>query len=106
MAQVPTKKLCDELEKELQENVITIASANSSPLYTQRCIQKAQPVASLEIPNKLYLLWDRKISLQKKMGVSVSKRLQLLNDRIGGTIKAKVIPTVETRLEKESIRWV
>lgn len=104
MAQAQAKKIYNELEKELREHVITLTSADRSPLHTQRRIQELQPVASLVIPNKLYLLWDRKISLQNKMGMSVSKRLELANDRIGGTIKAKAISTVEKRLEKESIR--
>ena len=65
MTDARTKELHVKVEKELQESIITVADASSSPLYMQDSIQKAQPMASLVIPNKMYLLWDRKISLQK-----------------------------------------
>ena len=106
MTEARTKELYVEVEKELQESIITVADASSSPLYMQDPIQKAQPVASLVIPNKMYLLWDRKISLQKKLGINSSKRLELANERIGGTLKVKLISSVKTRLEKESSRCV
>lgn len=106
MIEARTKELYSEVEKELEESIITVTDASSSPLYLQKTIQKAQPVASLVIPNKMYLLWDRKISLQRKMGIGSSKRLELANERIGGTIKAKLVSSVETRLEKESSRCV
>jgi len=31
------------------------------------------PISSLRIPNKLYLLWDRRNKLQRKLGASVLK---------------------------------
>ena len=65
MTEAQTKELYVKVEKELQDSIIKVADGSSSPLYMQDLIQKAQPVASLVIPNKMYLLWDKKISLQK-----------------------------------------
>lgn len=52
------------------------------------------PVACLEIPNKLYWLWKKKISL-KSLNLSIPSYTQLLNDRIRGTIKASEGTAVE-----------
>ena len=97
------KKIYEEVEDELKHMPITVAQASSNPVHHRGSILKSQPIASLVIPNKLYLLWDKKVTLQKKLGISVSRHLDLINNSIAGTIQAKGI-SVETRLRKESLR--
>lgn len=97
------KKAYNELQKEIEEVVVAIETASNSHLSNKTFLSHNRAVASLVIPNKLYLLWDKKITLQKKLGISVSRHLELVNERIAGTIQANST-AVETRLLKESIR--
>jgi len=60
------KELYKQLEKEIQELVVAVENASSSPLGSKATFSKCQQdryqaVTSLVIPNKLYLLWDKKI---------------------------------------------
>ena len=98
------RKLYEELEKELQEAIIAVTSANTSHVYARNSGTRDQPIASLVIPNKLYLLWDKKKDLQRKLGITVSEQLRLCNDSIGGEKKLKDIVSVKERLRKQSIR--
>ena len=71
-------------------------------------MQHMDPVTSLRIPNRFYLLADRKNCLEKMIGASVSKRLEMANSIIeagGAAVKISATATsVETRLERESNR--
>ena len=62
------KKLYEQLEKERQEAIIKVTSANTSLVYARNSGTHDQLIASLGIPNKLYLLWDKKKDLQRKQG--------------------------------------
>ena len=94
----------EKLDKELQETIITVTDANNSHVYGRNSETHDQPIASLVIPNKLYLLWDKKKDLQRKLGISVSTQLQLCNDSIGGEKKLNDILLVKERLRKQSTR--
>ena len=56
--------------------VIEVADPSTSPHYDPRA---NETVASLNIPNELFLLWDKKIQLQKRMGSAASKLADMLN---------------------------
>ena len=99
------RKSYEQLEKELQDAIITVTSANTSHVYARSSgTRDQQPIASLVIPNKLYLLWDKKKDLQRKLGIAVSEQLRLCNDSIGGEKKLKDIVSVKERLRKQSIK--
>ena len=98
------RQLYEELDKELQETIITVTSANSSHVCARNSEIHDQPIASLVIPNKLYLLWNKKKDLQRKLGITVSAQLQLCNDSIGGEKRLKDIVSVKERLRKQSTR--
>ena len=100
------KKLYEELENELEETAITVASASTSHVCNRKSTTHARPIASLVIPNKLYLLWNRKADLQEKLGIAKSELLGLCNDRIAGDIRLKDTLSVKERLRKQSIRLV
>jgi len=103
------KKLTKELEvveKELKDAVVTFEDPSYSNVCNRGTVQKSTPVASLLIPNKLYWLWKKKRDLLKSLHRSIPSFTQLLNDRIGGNIIAEDSCSVESRLYKESSRWV
>ena len=62
-AKLTLKQQLKELNQEIQG--LKIAVQNPSDHGKK---EQAGLAANLVIPNKLYLLWDRKISLQKKLG--------------------------------------
>jgi len=100
------RKELDLLEKELNDVVVSFGDASSSIVCNRDSVQESVPVASLEIPNKLYWLWKKKIDLLRNLNLSIPSYTQLLNDRIGGTIKASEDTSVESRIYKESSRCV
>jgi len=98
-------QLYEELEKELQETVVAVTSANSSHVYARKSAgTHDQAIASLVIPNKLYLLWDKKMNLQRHLDITVSGYLELCNNSIGGEKRLKDNVSVEERLRKQSAR--
>ena len=87
IAEESTEKthLYEELEKELQETIVAVTSANSSHVNARNSAgTHGQAIASLVIPNKLYLLWDKKMNLQRQLDITVSGYLELCNNSIGG----------------------
>jgi len=78
----PLKQLKAQLKavnEEIQGLVIEVEDPSTHPSYSAR---PDETVASLRIPNKLFLLWDKKISLQRKIGATVSSLLDMANARI------------------------
>ena len=79
-------------------------SATSNP----RCgaMQHMQPVASLRISNQFYVLTERINCLEKLLGTSVSKHLDIVNPLIqaGGVKIINTATTVEERFKRESYR--
>ena len=97
--------MLQSIEKQLQElTIVCDTSTSSNPRSS--AMQHKDPVASLQIPNKFYVFADRKNTLEKMIGASVSKRLEMANGIIeAGEIKiSSTATTVETRLERESNR--
>ena len=92
-----------QLHEEISLHEISIADASSHPRY-RAMLQKA-PVASLQIPNKLFLLWSAKQSLQKKLFTSVSKHYEMVNDSIVGG-KLNPVRELNLRLQKEASRAI
>ena len=98
------KKILLKVEERLQQLTIVSETAASNP----RCgaMQHKQPVASLRIPNQFYLLSDRKNCLEKLLGTSISKHLDMANPVIEAG-QVKIISTataVEERFKRESYR--
>jgi len=98
------RQLYEELEEELEQTFITVASANSSHLCNRSSRTQDQPILSLAIPNKLYLLWGRKVELQRKLGKTIYTQLELCNHRIAGAIRLQDTILIKERLRKQSIR--
>ena len=97
-------QLYEELEKELQETIVTVTSAKSSHVHARNSGTHDQAIASLVIPNKLYLLWDKIMDLQKQLGITVSGYLELCNNSIGGEKRLTEIVSVKERLQKQCAR--
>ena len=98
------QKILQDVEEKLQQLTIVSESAASN----RRCgaLQHMQPVVSLRIPNQFYLLTDRKNCLEKLLGTSVSKHLDMANSMIqAGEVKIMSTATaVEERFKRESYR--
>ena len=65
-----------------------------------------QPVASMEIPNSLLILWTEKLAMQCQQCNSVFKHSALANHSIqeGCRTRLSEAASVETRLHKERLR--
>lgn len=98
------KKQLKEIDAQIELLKITVESASVNPHYTS--MRHKGTAASLCIPNKLYLLWDRRNKLQAKLGASVLKLSAMANDSIKGKILTLDTDedSVETRLATESCR--
>lgn len=93
------------VEEQLQQLTIISETATSNPRSGP--MQHKQPVASLRIPNQFYVLTDRNNCLEKIVGTSVSKHLEMVNTIIeSGAVKIHSnAATVEERLKRESYRY-
>jgi len=93
----------ESLEEEIASYEILITSASNNARYGAMLGAGKNPVANLEIPNKLFFLWAPKRSLQERLCTSVSKHFKLVNKSIlGGTAEAK--HALDLRLQKEASR--
>lgn len=97
------KKILQSIDEQLQQLAIISETAICSPR------RGAQPVAaSLRIPNKFYVVSDSKNCLEKIVGTSVSKHLEMANSIIeaGGVKIHNNATAVEERLKRESKRYI
>ena len=106
MSEVP--ELLQSVQKHLQELSIVCEPPSTSNNLRSIAMQHMDPITSLRIPNQFYVLADRINCLEKMIGASISKRLEMANSIIeaGGTaVKiSNTATSVETRLERESNR--
>ena len=85
---------------EIQRLEIEVVDPSTNP----HCGARAnEAVASLIVPNKLFLLWDSKIELQKRIGATISKLSDMLNCRIKAGYNAVVIKSSGESFEKRLI---
>jgi len=99
----PLRKKLKAVDEEIQQLHITVEDPSLSPHYKEKKDQ--DPVASLVIPNKL---WDRRVCLQKDLGVSVSKHSDMANSRIKryhNVVIRSSASTVEKRLVTASNKY-
>ena len=90
-----------ELDEEIAAHEILVTRATNHARYG--AMLEKNPIANLEIPNKLFQLWNAKRSLQKRLCTSVSKHYELLNQSIFGGV-AEANDALESRLQKEASR--
>ena len=91
----------EALNEEISSHEVLVTRASNHPRYS--AMLDKNPVANLQIPNKLLLLWSAKRSLQEILCTSVSKHYELANQNIcGGTLEA--VHALELRLRKEASR--
>ena len=91
------------LNEEIKLNRILVTNASSH--YRYDALKAKNPVANLEIPNILFLLWAKIRSLQSQLCISVCKHSELVNDSIcGGTVN--VAAKLEIRLQNETSRVI
>jgi len=97
-------KKCKDIDAEMEKFKITVERPSENPHYSS--MKHKGPIASLSIPNKLYMFWDKRNKLQRKMGASVLKYTVMANSRIKGKILSLKTDedSVETRLVTESYR--
>jgi len=101
------QQLYDDVEKQLRGMVVAFTPANSCPsVFNKSSVKEKTPLAALEIPNKLYWLWNKKRKLSKELGISVPERIEMLNQRIGGAIKVNNSARVEMRLQREISKYL
>ena len=93
----PRQKQLEQQLKAINDQLkISVSNPTDKPFFTRK------PTADIVIPNKLFLLWDRKTTLQRKLGASVSKHCNLAQSCIGKDLTLTVSELVEKRLKKES----
>ena len=90
------KQQLKDIDNQLQELKIPVSNPTDNPRFDRK------PIANIIIPNKLFLLWDRKTTLQRRLGASVSKHYDLAQSCIGKNLTLTAL--VEKRLKKESSR--
>ena len=90
----------EQLSNEMESFKILVREASSHPRYG--AMSSKNPVAALEIPNKLVLLWEMMRKMQNQLCTSISKYSELVNISIdGGKVHAIVPSLLETRLQKQ-----
>ena len=90
-------------DNEIRSLKINISDGNSHHRYYALQRKGKHPDATLEIPNKLFLLWQEKLNFQGLLGCSVSKHSYLVNEAIeGGTVNMSA--NLDTKLRKEMSR--
>ena len=94
----------EALDEEISLHEFLVASASSHPRYRDSAMLYKNPVANLQIPNKLFQFWSAKRSLQDILcTTSVTKHYELTNQNIcGSTLEA--VDALEVRLRKEASR--
>lgn len=109
MSDEERKELEEQLKvvnEKLEERKILIADTSnlSSAAYNALTREQKENCAfSLTIPNEFYLLWEKKILLQKRLGNDVSTLTDMTNDSIKDQLHIKAFG-VEERLQRKSMR--
>ena len=97
------KELTEELKlvgKKLEELKILIDTQYSAVLTRE---QKENYAFSASVPNEFYILWEKKIVLQKKLGTKVSTLTEMFNESVKSQLHIKA-SSVEERLQRKSAR--
>ena len=90
----------EQLNNEMESFKILVREASSHPRYA--AMSSKNPVAALEIPNKLVLLWEMMRKMENQLCTSISKYSELVNISIdGGKVHAIAPSLLETRLQKQ-----
>ena len=89
----------EQLNKEIDVLKAVVCKASTHPRYG--AMKAKNPIAALEIPNRLFLLWEEKRSIQGQFCTSVSKHSELINCSIEGG-KLHEVSSLEKRLQKQS----
>ena len=92
------KQQLKDIDGQLQELKITVSNPSDNPRFDRK------PMANVIIPNKLFILWDKKTTLQRRLSASVSKHYDLGQSCIGKDLTLEKTALVEKRLNKESSR--
>ena len=108
MSDEERKELEDQLKivnEKLKERKILIDTSycNSAAYNALTREQKENYAFSLTIPNEFYILWEKKILLQKRLGNDVSTLIDMTNDSIKDQLHIKA-SSVEERLQRKSAR--
>ena len=98
-----------QVNEEIALLSIIISDGSTNHRYSavlKRHSRLTQPVASMEIPNSLLILWTEKLAMQCQQCNSVFKHSALANHSIqeGSGIRLSEAVSVETRLHKERLR--
>lgn len=97
-----------DINEEIASISITIGDISSHRRHSallKRHPTLPQPIACLQIPNDLFILWTRKLAFQSEQHNSVFKHSALVNQSIlVGDIKISETLTLEKRLQKERSR--
>ena len=93
----------DGLLDEISRNKISVLRPDCHPLHKKMLTKR--PVAALEIPNKLFLLWSDLKFMQNQLSIDIDLVKQSLVDQSSADLSLFPSPnTLETRLRKESSR--
>lgn len=91
----PLKKQLKDINDQLKDLKVIVENPSENPRFDKK------PIADLVIPNKLFLLWDRKTTLQRKLGACVSKHYDMAQSCIQGKkLILEKSASVEKRLKK------
>ena len=90
------------LKKEIREVHIVVANPTSNRNYVKN-IGKT-PMYSLLFPNNFFL-WQKHRILESKLRQRPSDFINLANESVPDTMKLQTAPTLEKRLQNESMRF-
>ena len=91
------------IDNEIRSHKINISNGNNHHRYYTLQRKGKNPHASLEIPNKLFLLLQEKLNFQDLLGCSLSKHSYVENEVIEGRT-VNMIANFDTKLRKEISR--
>ena len=100
---IALKKDLTTTNKELKETKITLESPMTNANYSK--MKEKNPVKSLVIPNKLFLLWKRRRTVEGKLGQKLSEYAEMVNESLHGTTLNASVATLRKKLETENCRF-
>lgn len=99
-------KQLDAIKKQSKELNINVAGAANNLNY-KKFLATSNPILSLNIPNDLFLLWNKRNKLESKLGVAQTSLTSLTADSLGNFIRINpASATLMQRLKNKQSRFL
>lgn len=100
---ITLRKELTATNKELKETKITVAPPTTNSNYS-KMVEK-NPVNSLVIPNKLFILWNRRRALEGKLRQNTSEYVVMANESLNDIILNTSAASLKKKLSTENSRF-